>query len=421
MMKRFFLWIVFVFNVVAALADPTDSSFVKDPYFQKLLKTNSQVPIFYNENVRRQIGVYIKNLNNSTAILIGKTQYYYNLNAQLFEQNGVPKQLFLACAANSESNPTFVDLDGASGMWALTYAMAKKYDLTTNSYVDERRNANKSSKVAATYFKDLNLIYQDWLKSLVAFRCGPINMNMAIHKANNSLDYGVVHNKLQPEFQNTAVNYFAFWYIWNYYAEHRILPVKYKLPDTDTVQVQREISLSSISYQLNISEEVLKQCNSELRISIAPTSYNVIGLKLPKDKIGEYHAKLSVLFPPAFIFSDTLLKDSLNLGEHIVIKPPIEQPVVESDDTEEEPAKPKAVDKSKVTITYVVKKGDGLLLIADLFDCRTSDIKKWNGMKREAIFKGQKLKIQVPKAKVAQYKKINTLNLAQKKKLAKRS
>ncbi len=420
-MQRFFICLVFIFNVIAGIANPSDSSFIKDPYFQKLLKTNSQVSVFYNENVRRQIGVYIKNLNNSTAILIGKTQYYYNLNAHLFEQNGVPKQLFLACAANSESNPTFVDLDGASGMWALTYAIAKKYDLTTNSYVDERRNANKSSKVAATYFKDLNLIYQDWLKSLVAFRCGPINMNMAIHKANNSLDYGVIHNKLDIEFQNTAVNYFAFLYIWNFYAEHRIVPIKYRLPETDTVQVQHEISLSSLSYQLNISEEVLKQCNSELRISIAPTSYNVIGLKLPKDKIAEYHEKLNILFPPTFVFSDTLLKDSLNLGERIYVKPPIDQPVVESDDTEDEPTKPKVVEKSKVTITYIVKKGDGLLLIADLFDCRVSDIKKWNGMKRESIFKGQKLKIQVPKAKVTQYKKINSLNLVQKKKLAKRS
>ena len=219
----------------------------------------------------------------------------------------------------------FVDADGASGMWALTYAMAKKYDLTTNSYVDERRNANKSTGVAAVYFKDLNVIYQDWLKTLVAFRCGPINMNMAIHKANNSLDYGIIHNKLQLEFQNAAVNYFAFWYIWNHYAEHRIVPVKYKLPDTDTVQVQREISLSSVAYHLNISEVVLKECNAELRIGIVPTSYNTLGLKLPKDKVAEYHAKLLDLFPPAIVYSDSLLKDSLNLGDHIDIKVPLNE------------------------------------------------------------------------------------------------
>ncbi len=420
MMHRFFFLLLLSSGVIKTFANPIDSNYIRDPFFQKLLKTNSQVPIFYNENVRRQIGVYLKNVNNATSILLGKTQYYYNLHAHYFEENGVPKQLFLASAANSESNPTFVDADGASGMWALTYAMAKKYDLTTNSYVDERRNVNKSSEVAAVYFKDLNLIYQDWLKSLVAFRCSPINMNMAIHKANNSLDYGIIHNKLQLEFQNTAVNYFAFWYVWNFHVEHRIVPVKYKLPETDTVQVLGEISLSSIAYQLNMSEEMLKQCNSELRIGIVPISYNVLGLKLPKEKVALYHEKLLTLFPPAYVFTDSLLKDSLNLGDHISIKPPRENQQTDQEEGEED-AKPKVESKTKVTITYVVKKGDGLLLIADLFDCRVSDIKKWNGMKRDAIYQGQKLKVQVPKNKVSQFKKINSMNMTQKKKLAKRS
>ncbi len=257
----------------------------------------------------------------------------------------------------------------------------------------------------------------------MAFRCGPINMNMAIHKANNSLDYSIIHNKLQLEFQNAAVNYFAFWYIWNHYAEHRIVPVKYRLPETDTVQVQHEISLTSIAYHLNISEMVLRECNSELRIGIVPTSYNSLGLKLPKDKIADYHSKLLDLFPPTIAYSDTILKDSLNLGDHIPIKVPLNGGVDSSDNEDDQAnVKNKGVpaSKSKVTITYVVKKGDGLLLIADLFDCRTSDIKKWNGMKRDAIFKGQKLKLQVPKAKAAQYKKINSMSPAQKKKLAKK-
>ena len=91
-------------------------------------------------------------------------------------------------------------------------------------------------------------------------------------------------------------------------------------------------------------------------------------------------------------------------------------------DNGEDSPKPKVASESKtVTITYVVKKGDGLLLIADLFDCRVSDIRKWNGMKKDNIFKGQKLKIKVPKNKAAVYKKINTMTTAQKKKLAKRS
>ncbi len=422
-MKKLLLFILFLSVASLSKADPVDSIYAKDPFFLKMVKTNSQVPIFYNEQVKKQIGVYMRNLNNSTAQLLGKAQYYHGLYAGKFEAAGIPKQLFLVCASYSNCDPLFSDPDGASGMWTFSYAIAKKYNLSTNSYVDERRNPEKSADAAVSYFKDLNDIYQDWLKSIVAFRTGPINMNMAIHKANNSLDYSRIHNMLTPEYQNAAVNYMAFWYIWNYYPDHRIVPVKYKLPDTDTIQVQREIGLNAIAYNLNISEEVLRLTNSELRIDIVPMSYNVKGLRLPKDKIAEYHEKLGILFPSTVVVADSSISDSLIMDNALLVKPPKPNDTQNSpqEDEDEDSGKPAKKDSKTVTITYVVKKGDGLLLIADLFDCKTSDIKKWNGIKKDAIFKGQKLKIHVPKNKSAQYKKINTMTMVQKRKLAKKS
>ncbi len=427
MMKKIVLLVILFQGITGLMAEPLDSTYARDPYFLKLIKTNSQVPIFYNEQVKRQIAVYVRNLNNSTAALLGKTQYYQNLYGAKFDSAGIPRQLFLVAAAFSNSDLLYVDADGGSGMWALSYAIAKKYALNTNSYVDERRNPEKGTDAAVNYFKDLNVIYQDWLKTLVAFRTGPINMNMAIHKANNSLDYAKIHNMLSVEHQNAAVNYMAFWYIWNYHNEHKIIPVKYKLPDTDTVQVQREIGLNAIAYNLNLSEDVLRQSNAELRLDIVPVTYNNKGLKLPKDKIAEYHSKLLILFPPPVVL-DSTLTDSIILDDQGIL-PRIAKPsdtlITENDEDEEDdqvvkPKTPKP-DSKTVTITYVVKKGDGLLLIADIFDCRVSDLKKWNGIKKDAIFKGQKLKIKVPKAKAATFKKINTMTMAQKRKLAKRS
>ncbi len=425
-MKKLLPFILFLTLAQYVKADPSDSTYNKDVFFNKLVKTNSLVPIFYNEQVKKQIGVFMRNFNNSTALLLGKAQYYHSLYATKFEMAGIPKQLFLVCASYSNCDPLFSDPDGASGMWTFSYAIAKKYNLATNSYIDERRNPEKSADAAVSYFKDLHDIYQDWLKSIVAFRTGPINMNMAIHKAGNTLDYTRIHNMLTPEYQNAAVNYMAFWYIWNYYPDHKIIPVKYKLPDTDTIQVQREIGLNAIAYNLNISEDVLRLSNSELRIDIVPISYNSKGLRIPKEKVGEYHAKLNILFPPTFIVVDSTLNDSLIMDNSILVKPLKYNDTlnIQVDEEEEEDENPKKVvkkDSKTVTIVYVVKKGDGLLLIADLFDCKTSDIKKWNGIKKDHIFKGQKLKIKVPKSKAAQYKKINTMTTAQKRKLAKRS
>ncbi|MBL7837792.1 MAG: transglycosylase SLT domain-containing protein, partial [Bacteroidetes bacterium] len=318
-MKRLLFVLVLILSAMNLMGNPTDSTYAKDPYFLKLVKTNSQVPIFYNEQVRKQIQVYLRNLNNSTALLIGKTQYYNNLYGRYFDSANIPRQLFLVTAAFSNCDPLFTDADGASGMWALNYAIAKKYMLNTNSYIDERRNPEISTQTAVKYFKDIQFIYQDWLKSLVAFRTGPINMNMAIHKAGNSLDYAKVHNMLGAGYQNAAVNYMAFWYIWNYYNEHKIIPVKFKLPETDTVQVQREISFNAIAFNLNLSEDVLRQNNAELRLDIVPVSYNTKGLRLPKDKINEYHEKQNILFPPTITAVDSSIADSLILDDQGIL------------------------------------------------------------------------------------------------------
>ena len=138
-------------------------------------------------------------------MMIGKAQYYNQNYGQKFEEAGIPRQLFIASMAYSNCDPVYTDADGGSGMWAISYAIAKKYNLTTNSYIDERRDPEKSTLIAAKYFNDLNTIYQDWLKTLVAFRTGPINMNMAIHKASNTMDYAKIHNQLSAEYQNAAV------------------------------------------------------------------------------------------------------------------------------------------------------------------------------------------------------------------------
>jgi membrane-bound lytic murein transglycosylase D len=107
---------------------------------------------------------------------------------------------------------------------------------------------------------------------------------------------------------------------------------------------------------------------------------------------------------------DSLLNDSIILDNTFdIAKKPITPPVPENNST-----------SKKTFISYTVKQGDGLLLLADIFDCKTTDIKRWNGIKKDMIFKGQKLKIEVPSNKVSTYKKINAMSMSEKRRLAKK-
>jgi len=390
-----------------------DSIYAKDVYFQKIIKTNSKVPVFYNDEVKINITHLLKNTSNETSVILGKLVYYQKTLGGYFDKVQIPQQLFLTAYASSHVNVNYVSPDGVSGLWGLQHAIAQKYDLVTNSYVDERRDPEKSTIAVAKCFVDVNKIYNDWLKTIVACRIGPINLNLAIRRSGNSMDYEVIHKKLSAVDRQYVEKYMAIWYVWNFYTEYKIKPFKKEFIDYDTVHVQKEVSFAVLSDFLEMPIVDLQTLNPELRLNIVPVFYNKIGLKLPAEKIDVYRNKYLEIFPPEFILVvDTLVIDSLGNDSFVVIKKPIEF---------NKHLDQKNKNTSKATVIYTVKKGDVLNLIADIFDVSINDIKNKNTIKRNTVLVGQKLKIEVPLEKKEYYNKINKMTMAQKKKMAKKS
>ena len=67
---------------------------------------------------------------------------------------------------------------------------ARKFGLTINSLVDERRDPIKSSWAAARYLKELYNRYNDWTLAIAAYNCGPSNIAKAIKRAGGVKDIG---------------------------------------------------------------------------------------------------------------------------------------------------------------------------------------------------------------------------------------
>src|SRR5690606_32898579 len=137
---------------------------------------------------------------------------------------------------NTFLNPEYTDYEtGASGIWPLSFSIAKRYGLITNSYVDQRRNMELSANVFANYIFDLENIYQNWHMAITAFYAGPINLNIGIRKAGNSLDYAKVHEELNQKQQNCLERFMALRYFINFPEEHKIQEGKYYYHPFDTV------------------------------------------------------------------------------------------------------------------------------------------------------------------------------------------
>ncbi len=390
-------------------------------YIQRLAALRSQTELIYNPEVKKHIEAYIQN-PAKTRDLISLSKYYFPILEKHLKAKGLPTDLKYLAVSSSELNPTFANGNGASGIWTMSYTVSKMYKLKVNTYVDERRDVNKSSSVFAQHFKDLYSIYKQWPLVIGAYGCSPISMNKCIRMAGNSLYYWDIFPFLPTNCRDLYPQFVAATYILNYYKEHGIKSASADLVyDSDSVLVNKWLSLSQISNTLGVDLDELRKLNPIFKKDIIPMSTDGYYIKIPKAK-----AKLF------YLLSDSVYKPINTDVSPIVIQK--EEPVDVQDHTSvvatnlpENIDPPKKKGKAKeevepkkqkiVKVFYVVKRGDVLGDIADWFDCTTSDVKKWNKLKSNNIQKGKKLTLFVDGSKSGYYKRINKMPTKQKKKL----
>jgi len=404
---------IFLFGLLTFLgsfqvkSDSLRLLFQQDPYFKKLDALNGSIPLFYNGAVKAEIQTLLKNTGQKTADLLGKAQFAVKHLGPYFDSLGLPPELALLAVVNSQFQTNFVDpSNGASGVWPLTFSTAKRYKLITNAYVDQRRNLFLSANVTANYLLDLERIYQNWHFAITAFYAGPINLNMAIRKAGNTLHYENVHLALDENQRACLEKFMALQYVFHFASEHKINEQKFNLVGSDTVCTSIALSLDFIADKLELKPSLVRQLNPDFLEGIVPIIPGCNCFRLPKDKIEVYKENREVFeIKPAEM--DTTTPPPIPL-EGEVIKTPTGVPIQ------------KNVSSEPKLIYYTVKSGDNLGLLAKLFDCSINEIKRWNAISGTMLYAGAKIKVYVPGNKMEEYKRINAMSAAQKQALARR-
>jgi membrane-bound lytic murein transglycosylase D len=405
-------------------------SFAQDQvYIQRLAALRSQTELIYNPEVKKHIENYIQN-PAKTRDLIALSKYYFPMLEKHLRAKGLPTDLKYLAVSSSELNPTFSNANGASGIWTMSYTVSKMYKLKVNTYVDERRDINKSSAVFAQHFKDLYSIYKQWPLVIGAYGCSPISMNKSIRMAGNSLYYWDIFNYLPTNCRDLYPQFVAATYILNYYKEHGI---KATVPDlvyeSDSVLVNKWLSLTQIANTLSIDLDELRKLNPMFKKDVIPMSADGYYIKIPKNKSKLFYLLNDSVYRPINTDVAPIIIQKGEPQDHTsvvkenltgVINPNTNNTNTKKDkiikiDKIEPETEPKSQKLAKVF--YIVKRGDVLSDIADWFDCSNADIKRWNKLKSNKVQKGKKLTIYVAANKTGYYKRINKMPTKLKKKL----
>ncbi len=96
----------------------------------------------------------------------------FPLIEKLLRQNGLPDDLKYVAIAESALRPHAGSSKGAMGYWQFMEETGKRYGLTINPHIDERRNLMASTRAAVQYFKELHAEFGSWTLAAAAYNMG---------------------------------------------------------------------------------------------------------------------------------------------------------------------------------------------------------------------------------------------------------
>lgn len=362
-------------------------------YMKRLSMLPTVIEMPYNDVVQTFIDRYSGHLRNSVSYMLGAQNFYMPIFEEALDTYGLPLELKYLPVIESALNPCAVSRVGATGLWQFMLKTAKRYGLTVNSLVDERRDPIKSSYAAAHYLSDLYKLYGDWNLVIAAYNCGPDKINKAIHRSKQN-DYWQIYPYLPDETKGYVPAFIAANYIMNYYCDHNICPMTSELPEkTDTILVNKDINFEQISHVLGIDIEQIRTLNPQYRHDLVNGSWRPSSLRLPTLMITKFidNEDSICAYKPAEMASKRTEVEVNN-----------EEPVVtksrsysrhRSNSSSTKYTRKKKNKRKHASKSVTIGDGDTLSEIAEKHNTTVSKLKKLNGINGSSIRAGKKIKV----------------------------
>ena len=384
----------------------------------------SEIPFVMNADVKKEIRHYQHGERGFFINSYKRSGRYRPLILEKLKEAGLPEELSWLPLVESGFKIKALSSARALGLWQFIPSTGYKFGLKRDHWIDERMDPEKSTQAAIAFMKSLHEIFGDWQTVLAAYNCGEGRVLRVISRQHmNYLDnFWDLYNQLPIETAQYVPRFIAVLHIIKNPKKYGIdLPENIDKPiDYEVVKTNKCMRLKDISHHLKVPDNELAALNSELRFKVTPDKE--YDLKIPRGTAERFALVVNQIPKSKLPGSARYVRHRIRRGEslstiarkygssvraivranHLTSRHRIRAgktlkiPLRGYSYVEERGYKPsRRITKSQKgkIITYKVKKGSSLWLIARRYDTTVSEIKKMNGLQSNRLKVGQVLRI----------------------------
>ena len=309
--------------------------------------------VIEHHRVRYFIDYFSKNQKEHFTTALIRSGRYFPMIAGLLQEAGLPEELGYLVLIESSFLPNAVSPSGAAGLWQFVPQTARKYGLRINSWVDERRDPEKSTRAAMAYLKELHEHFGKWYLATAAYNAGQGTIKKAM-KESGARDFWNLSDKsiLKDETRDFVPKFVAAALIATNSQKYG-----FDLIDYDSALVYNEVEvganrqLASLAEIAGIEAQTIKELNPELLQGSTPPGENHFRVKLP-------------------------------IGNGVTAEP-----------RRPEEKQPERQTRRTTFVVHEVRRGETLLSVARRYGQEARMLMELNGLQSSTLQVGQKLKV----------------------------
>ncbi|MEE9538603.1 MAG: transglycosylase SLT domain-containing protein, partial [candidate division NC10 bacterium] len=249
------------------------------------------VPIEFNRRVERFVDLFSTKKRDGIAKALERSGRYLPLMREIFAEKGLPLDLVNLAYIESSFKLYAYSRARAVGLWQFIRGTGRKYGLTTNWWVDERRDPVKASAAAADYLSELYAMFQSWPLAIAAYNSGEGKVKRAIRRQRTTNFWKL---KLPRETRYFVPAFMAMTIIAKDPEEYGFEPPVEQPWQVDQVALPQPTDLRLLAKAGGVSTKELKVLNPEMRRPVTPPQEGYL-LNLPPGSKADFLQALEQL------------------------------------------------------------------------------------------------------------------------------